>query len=311
VRNRLDLANWLVDPANPLLARVTVNRIWQEYFGHGLVETENDFGTQGSPPSHPELLDWLATEFVRSGWSQKAIHRLIVNSAAYRQSSKVRPELGERDPRNVLLARQSRLRLDSEVVRDVALSASGLLNSKVGGPSVFPPQPANAMTASQVKKSWTASTGEDRYRRGMYTFFWRVTPHPELVVFDAPSGMTTCTRRGRSNTPLQALTLMNDLSFHEFAQAFGLRLVREVRQAGDARLTHAFRLAVSRAPSQKELARLREFTAAESDRLQSNPEEAKLLLPKELPAGVDSHELALWTSVARVLFNTDEFITRE
>ena len=309
--NRLDLANWIVDPANPLLARVTVNRIWQEYFGRGLVETENDFGTQGSPPSHPELLDWLATEFVRSGWSQKAIHRLIVNSAVYRQSSAARPDLAEKDPRNVLLARQTRLRLDAEIVRDTALAASGLLVPVIGGPSVFPPQPATAMQASQVKKTWTASTGPDRYRRGMYTFFWRVTPHPELVVFDAPGSMTTCTRRGRSNTPLQALTLMNDTAFHEFAQAFGSRLVREGPSDPARRITRAFQLAVARQPQPRELQRLREFIATESDYLRSNPEDAVKLLPASVPVDADAHELAVWTSLARVLFNTDEFITRE
>lgn len=308
--NRLDLAKWLVHPDNPLLARVTANRIWQEYFGRGLVETENDFGTQGSAPSHPELLDWLATEFIRSGWSQKAIHRLIVTSAVYRQSSRNRLELAEKDPRNVLLARQTRIRLDAEIVRDVALSASGLLVPTIGGPSVFPPQPANAMQASQVKKTWTASTGPDRYRRGMYTFFWRVTPNPELVVFDAPGAMTACTRRDRSNTPLQALTLLNDTAFHEFAQAFGLRLLREEPDRLK-RLTRAFQLAVARPPQPAELQLLREFIAAESDFLRSKPDEASMLVPKSAEDKVDPQELALWTSVARVLFNTDEFITRE
>ena len=309
--NRLDLAKWIVDPANPLMARVIVNRIWQEYFGRGIVETENDFGTQASPPSHPELLDWLATEFIRSGWSQKAIHRVILNSAVYRQSSANRPDLAEKDPRNVLLARQNRLRLDAEIVRDVALAASGMLTPTVGGPSVFPPQPAAAMQASQVKKTWTPSTGPDRYRRGMYTFFWRVTPNPELVVFDAPNSMTTCTRRGRSNTPLQALTLLNDAAFHEFAQGFGLRLLREEPTDAARRLARAFQLAVARQPGAAEVERLKQFLATESDFLRSKPEEAALLLPKEVPAHVDRHELALWTSLGRVLFNTDEFITRE
>ena len=308
---RLELAKWLVDPANPLLARVIVNRIWQEYFGRGLVETENDFGTQGSAPTHPELLDWLATEFVRSGWSQKAIHRVIVNSAVYRQSSKSRPDLTEIDPGNRLLARQTRLRLDAEIVRDVALSSSGLLVPKIGGPSVFPPQPASAMQASQVKKSWTPSTGEDRYRRGMYTFFWRVTPHPELVVFDAPSASTTCTRRTRSNTPLQALTLLNDAAFHEFAQAFGLRLLREEPDDPNRRLARAFQLAVARAPDSAEITRLREFVANEIDHLRTKPKEARAMLPKDTPTSAGTEELAAYISLARVLFNTDEFITRE
>ena len=184
--NRLDLARWLTDRKNPLLARVTVNRIWQEYFGLGIVETENDFGTQGSPPTHPELLDWLAVEFMDRAWSRKAVHRLILNSAVYRQSSKTRPDLEETDPRNRLLARQNRLRLDSEIVRDVGLSVSGLFEPTIGGPGVYPPQPEKAMLGSQVEKTWTPSGGKDRYRRGMYTFFWRVTPHPALMVFDRP-----------------------------------------------------------------------------------------------------------------------------
>jgi len=307
--NRLDFARWLTAKENPLLARVAVNRIWQEYFGRGIVETENDFGTQGTPPTHPELLDWLAAEFVESGWSRKHIHRLILNSAVYRQTSEVRDELMEADPRNLLLARQTRLRLDSEIVRDVSLAASGLLSRKVGGPSVFPPQPAAAMSASQIKKMWKASTGEDRYRRGMYTFFWRVTPHPALIVFDAPSGMTTCTRRNRSNTPLQALTLMNDAAFHEMAQAFAVRLLREAPAAG--RLEHAFRVALARAPRAKEAERLQSLLATERDELATHQEEAGKLLGSGTPKDLDRVELAAWTSMARVILNMDEFITRE
>ncbi|MFN3326610.1 MAG: DUF1553 domain-containing protein [Bryobacteraceae bacterium] len=309
--NRLDLARWLVDPANPLLARVTVNRIWQEYFGRGLVETENDFGTQGTPPTHPELLDWLAAEFIRSGWSQKHIHRLIATSSTYRQSSRSRSDLEERDPRNLLLARQSRLRLDAEIVRDVALGASGMLVPKVGGPSVFPPQPAAAMSASQVKKTWTASTGEDRYRRGMYTYFWRVTPNPALIVFDAPGATFACTRRTRSNTPLQALTLLNELSFHEFYQGFAARVLREAGPAFEDRLGRAFRLALSREPRPKELKRLRALYAAERDALLTHPPEAESLAGAASPAGANRTEMAAWVAIARVLMNTDEFMTRE
>ncbi len=307
--NRLDFAKWLTAPTNPLLARVTVNRIWQEYFGRGLVETENDFGTQGTPPTHPELLNWLAAEFVESGWSRKHIHKLILNSAVYRQASEVRDELMEADPRNLLLARQTRLRLDSEIVRDVSLAASGLLARKVGGPSVYPPQPAAAMSASQIRKVWKPSAGEDRYRRGMYTFFWRVTPHPALIVFDAPGGMITCTRRTRSNTPLQALTLMNDTAFHEMAQAFALRLVREA--PAQQRFEHAFRIALSRQPRAKEMERLQSLLAAERDDLATHPDEASKLLPAKVPEGVDRVDLAAWTSMARVILNMDEFITRE
>jgi hypothetical protein len=306
--NRLDLARWIADEKNPLQARVTVNRIWQEYFGRGLVETENDFGTQGTPPTHPELLDWLAVRFVESGWSQKAIHRLIVTSAAYRQSSQVRPDLAERDPRNLLLARQSRLRLDAEIVRDVALGASGLLVPTVGGPSVYPPQPAAAMSASQVKKTWKASEGPDRYRRGMYTFFWRVTPNPMLVVFDAPGAVAACTRRTRSNTPLQALTTLNETQFHEFAQAMAGRVLQEAGPTLDARLRYAFTLTTSRQPSPRELDRLRSLAAAERDALQTTPQDAARLAGGEVK---DALERALIVSVARVLMNTDEFLTRE
>ncbi len=308
---RLDLARWIVDPANPLLARVTVNRIWQDYFGRGLVETENDFGTQGSPPTHPELLDWLAVEFVKSGWSQKAIHRLITTSAVYRQSSKVRDDLKESDPGNLLLARQARLRLDAEIVRDAALTASGLLTPKIGGPSVYPPQPEAAMQASQVQKTWKASTGPDRYRRGMYTFFWRVTPNPALVVFDAPNTMTTCTRRTRSNTPLQALALLNEVAFHEFARRFAARLVSEAPRGGEARIRRAYELSLSRPPSPAEMRRLRELLASEIDALRTHPEEAGKLIGTNTPEGSDPVELAAWTALSRVLFNTDEFITRE
>lgn len=277
LENRLDLARWIVHPDNPLLARVIVNRVWQQYFGRGLVETENDFGVQASPPTHPELLDWLATEFMRT-WSLKHIHRLIVSSATYRQSSKVRPELATVDANNKLLARQNRLRLDAEVVRDVCLAASGLLNPRIGGPSVFPPQPAGVMALGQLKREWKPSTGADRYRRGMYTFFWRATPHPGLMVFDSADGFSTCTRRVRSNTPLQALTLLNDEAFYEFANALAKRVGRE---EGD-QIDYAFRLCVSRKPSRDERERL-----------------------DELLKDTD------WATVARVLLNLDETITRE
>ena len=303
--NRLDLARWLVDRENPLTARVAVNRIWQEYFGLGIVETENDFGTQGSAPTHPELLDWLAVEFMERGWSRKAIHRLILNSAAYRQASRARPELEERDPRNRLLARQNRLRLDAEIVRDVGLSVSGLLTPTIGGPGAYPPQPESAMLASQLKKTWEPSEDEGRYRRGMYTFFWRVTPHPALMVFDRPDSNIACTRRTRSNTPLQALTLLNDAAFHEFYQAFARRLIEVPR---DERIGRAFEFAVSRRPEAREAAVIERLLANERDALQTNPRDARLLAAD---GAEDPIELAAWTSVARTLMNTDEFIVRE
>src|SRR5439155_6913529 len=214
-RNRLDLAKWLVHPENPLTPRVQMNRIWMHYFGRGLVETEEDFGTQGSPPSHPELLDWLAAEFQRQGWSLKEMHRLIVTSNTYRQASKFRADLKDKDPRNLLLARQERVRFDAEIVRDAALTASGLLDRTIGGPSVKPPQPEGVYAFTQTAKRWTADTGPSRYRRGMYTLYFRSAPHPLFTTFDAPDFQTVCTRRGRSYTPLQALTVANDEAFLE------------------------------------------------------------------------------------------------
>jgi len=306
--NRLGFARWLVSRENPLLARVTVNRIWQQYFGKGLVETENDFGTQGSAPSHLELLDWLATEFMAEGWSLKALHRLIATSATYRQSSRLRPELNAIDPNNRLLARQSRLRLDGEVVRDVGLAASGLLTPKLGGPPVFPPQPEGVMSLGQLKRDWNVSTGGDRYRRGLYTFFFRATPHPALVVFDAPDSFSTCTRRIRSNTPLQALTLLNDGAYYEFARALAERTLRECGKNDSERLEYAFRLCVARAPTSKEAERLNQVLGAELNELREHPDEIK---SQKVPDGLDAAQFAAWTTVSRVMLNLDETITRE
>lgn len=288
VPSRLDLAQWLVDRGHPLTARVTVNRVWQQYFGRGLVATENDFGTQGTPPTHPELLDWLATTFMDSGWRVKALHRLIVTSATYRQSSHARPDLKDKDPTNLLLARQNRLRLDAEIVRDVALVASGALEPKVGGPSVFPPQPDGVMTLGQSRREWKASEGPDRFRRGLYTFYWRATPHPALAVFDAPDAFSACTRRLRSNTPLQALTLLNDAAFVELAERLAERVLREAPP--DYRLEQAFRLCLARPPQPAERERLGRLLAEESR---------------------DHGETAAWGTLARVLLNLDETITRE
>jgi mono/diheme cytochrome c family protein len=309
--NRLDLARWLADPQNPLTPRVAVNRFWQRYFGTGLVETENDFGTQGTPPTHPELLDWLAAEFVARGWSMKAMHRLIVTSATYRQSSRSRPELATLDPRNRLLARQARLRLEAEAVRDVALASSGLLSHKIGGPSVYPPQPEGVFRFTQIPRDWKVSAGPDRYRRGLYTHFWRSAPHPALTVFDAPESTTACTRRNRSNTPLQALTLLNDQAFFEFAQGLAARVLKESAGGDEDRLRYAFRLCLARSPSAGELKRLGEFLSHQRAEFASAPEEARRLVPAEMPPQTDVPQLAAWTMVARVLLNLDEFITRE
>ena len=316
---RLDLAKWIVDPENPLTARVIVNRIWQHYFGKGIVETENDFGTQGIPPWHPELLDWLACELMQptprfsevdaKPWSLKHIHRLIVSSATYRQSSKVRTDLANVDANNKLLARQNRLRLDAEIVRDIGLTASGLLNDRIGGPSVFPPQPAGVMSLGQLKRDWKPSTGADRYRRGMYTFFWRATPHPALAVFDEPDAFSTCTRRIRSNTPLQSLTLLNDEAFVEFSQALAQRLVEESAKTDEQRINRAFRVCLSRSPSADERQRLLDLLNAELSALKKSPDEAKSLVPAD--SSDDPVQLAAWTTVSRVLLNLDETVTRE
>jgi len=287
---RLDFARWLVQKNNPLTARVTMNRVWQKYFGRGIVDTENDFGVMGDKPTHLELLDWLALEFMDRGWSQKAMHKTIVMSATYRQSSKGRSDVKAVDPENKLLARQSRLRLDAEVVRDTALVASGLFSGKVGGPSVYPPLPAGANSVTQVKREWKTSTGSDRYRRGVYTYFQRSAPHPGLVLFDAPDATVTCTRRIRSNSPLQALTLLNDEAYFEFAQALAGQLLKAASDDA-ARMKHGYLMALNRPPSSGEEGRMLKLLAAQKD--------------------AKKDELAAWTSISRVLLNLDEFMTRE
>ena len=308
VYNRVDLARWLVSEKNPLTPRVTMNRIWQRYFGRGIVETENDFGTQGTLPTHPGLLDWLSAEFIEQRWSLKAMHRLILTSAAYRQSSAHRTETTAKDPRNDLLARQNRLRVESEIVRDLALSASGMLTPAIGGPSVFPSQPPDVM----IRRTWTESSGSARYRRGMYTHFWRTSPHPGLMVFDSPDALTMTTKRNRSNTPLQALTLLNDAGFQEFAQGLAQRVLDELPDASNSeRAEHAFRLCLSRPPQEQEKERLERLLALQLDDFRTHPDEAKEALPLELHNGADVPETAAWTMVSGVLLNLDEFITRE
>ncbi|MFN0088262.1 MAG: DUF1553 domain-containing protein, partial [Blastocatellia bacterium] len=313
---RLDLAKWLVDPANPLTARVTMNRLWMRYFGRGIVETEEDFGTQGSRPTHPELLDWLAGEFMRRGWSQKAMHRLIVTSAAYRQSSDARKDLNEIDPRNLLLARQERLRVEAEIVRDAALSASGLLDPRIGGPGVRPPQPEGVYAFTQVKKNWKPAEGGDRFRRALYTVFYRSAPYPLFTTFDSPDFQTVCTRRPRSDTPLQSLTLANDPAFLELAQGLAARLVRDVpgsfSAALDARLRRAFVLCYSRPPSTAELTALRGYVNRQLLGFATEPAATAALASAELTkTGLTTAQAAALVSAARVLFNTDNFITRE
>ena len=288
--DRLDLARWLVSPEQPLTARVYVNRAWQQFFGRGLVETENDFGMQGALPSHPDLLDWLARDFVAQKWSVKQLHRRIVTSATYRQASTTTPELLKRDPDNRLLARQSRLRVEAEIIRDIALCASGTLSPKQGGPGVYPPLPQEVFSFTQNKKAWPTSTGEARYRRGIYTFLWRSLLPPLSTTFDGADAVVSCTRRNRSNTPLQALHLANDEAFLELAEAFAQRIVAEVPESDiDRRIDYAFRVAVGREPEPAEVERLHTYFVKEQAK------DAK----------------TAWKMLARVLINLDEFITRE
>lgn len=306
--NRLALARWLVSPDNPLTARVTVNRLWQEMFGRGLVRTSEDFGTQGERPSHPELLDWLAVEFAGNGWSVKHLLRTIVLSATYRQSSDVSREMSAKDPENTWLARQSRVRLTAEQVRDAALAASGLLDTRIGGPSVRPPQPAGLDAlgyGGNVK--WRESEGPDRYRRGLYIFFQRTVPYPQLMNFDAPDSTVTCSRRRRSNTPLQALNLLNDPVFVEAAQALAVRLL-EV-PAPD-RLERAFLLTVGRKPAPRERERLQKFLDEQASGAAKRETSAAAFVPF-VPESHNFAETYMWTGVSRVLLNLDEFITRE
>ena len=244
---------------NPLTSRVTVNRMWQRYFGLGLVETENDFGSQGTLPSHPQLLDWLASELIHRDWDLKQMHRLIVTSATYRQSSAARPDLSEIDPDNRLLARQNRLRLEAELIRDAALTASGLLTSKIGGVSVFPPQPEGFGQFTQVNREWKTAEGPNRYRRGMYTFFRRSAAYPNLAMFDAPNTQATNTRRNRSNTPLQALTLLNDQTQTEFSRALAKAILDQGGVTRSDRIRYVFERCLTRLPEPREVDRLRSF----------------------------------------------------
>jgi hypothetical protein len=316
---RLTFARWLVDRKSPTAARAFVNRVWQAYFGTGLVATSEDLGSQAEAPTHPELLDWLAVEFMDNGWSLKKLHRLIVTSAAYRQSSHVTPELLARDPQNRFLARGARFRVEGEIVRDIALATSGLLNPEIGGPSVCPPAPDFLFQppASYGPKVWPTATGKERYRRALYTFTYRSMPYPGLQTFDAPNGDFSCTRRPRSNTPLQALTTLNEPLFMECARALGLRTVEEGGKTDAERLTFAFRRCVSRSPSAAETAALLGLLQRQTQKFGQDgakPWEFAANDPKQppkLPEGVTPAQLAAWTAVARVLLNLDETITKE
>lgn len=309
--DRLDLAQWLFAPENPLTARVSVNHIWKNLFGRGLVATVEDFGKQGEKPSHPELLDWLASEFPRLGWSRKALIKTIVTSATYKQASVNRPELQERDPNNLLLARQNRLRLEAETVRDAYLAASGLLNPKIGGPSIRPPLPADIAAlgyANSVK--WTESKGDEKNRRGLYIFFQRTVPYPMLMTFDAPDSNSTCARRERSNTPLQALTLLNDPVFFECAQQLGARMAEVPTADAAERIRHGFERALARPPSAEELSRLLKLYEAQLKLAQANADGAAKIAGAAKPAP-EVAEKATLVALGRVILNLDEFFTRD
>ncbi len=289
-------AEWLVSPDNPLTARVEVNRIWQELFGRGLVSTPDNFGTQGDPPSHPGLLDWLASEFVDHGWSRKAMVRGIVMSATYRQSSDARPDAEESDPGNAWLVRQNRLRLPAELIRDNALAASGLLHRRVGGKSVFPPQPSGVAELSYSKKDWVEDEGADRHRRGLYVFLRRTSPYPMLVNFDAPDTLTSVSRRERSNTPLQALNLLNDPAFQEASTALADLAMQDSGAEFGARFSRLALRCLGREPVDQETQAAERFHAAQMERFGVR--------------GGDAERQA-WREVGRALLSLDEFVTRE
>jgi hypothetical protein len=311
---RLDLARWMVAPENPLSARVFVNRLWKLSFGEGLVRTLEDFGLQGEWPSHPALLDWLAVEFQESGWNVKQIHRLLVTSRAYQQSSLSREDLRELDPENRLLARQARYRLEAEFLRDNALSVSGLLTRRIGGPSVKPYQPAGYWANLNFpRREWESDSGESLYRRGLYTYWCRSFLHPGMLAFDAPSREECVAERPRSNTPLQALVLLNDPTFVEAATALAVRLVRDVPESPEAKVQQAFRWTLGRAPREMESQMLVELLEAHQQQFSEDKRAAEELLGTgqfPVPAEMDRAALAAWTSVARVILNLHESVTR-
>jgi mono/diheme cytochrome c family protein len=312
--NRLGVAKWLVDPDNPLTARVAVNRYWSALFGTGLVETEEDFGTQGEMPSHPELLDWLATEYVRLGWDTKALLKLLVTSATYRQSPKVTPEKLAKDPRNRLLSRGPRFRLEAEMVRDQALTLSGLLSRKMRGPSVYPPQPPGLWQAAfNGERTWATSQGEDRHRRGLYTFWRRTVPYPSLATFDATSRETCTVRRIRTNTPLQAFVTLNDPVYVECAQALARRIVKEGGPTTEERARFGLQLCLCRPPRTEQVQQVMELFQTEREHYRKDMKAALALATEPLgplPASMDAAELAAWTVVANVLLNMDAVLMK-
>jgi hypothetical protein len=312
--NRLTLARWLINPENPLTSRVAANRLWEELFGIGIVETSEDFGTQGEPPSHPELLDWLATEYIRCGWDSKRMLKLMVTSATYRQSSAVSEQLAQHDPYNRLLARGPRVRLPAEEIRDQALAASGLLSRKMFGPPCQPPKPNFGLSAAfGATTDWKADTGEERYRRGLYVRIRRNAPYPSMTTFDAPERTTCTVRRMRTNTPLQALVTLNDPCFVEAAQALARRIVKEGGSNVESRVTFAFRACLTRPPTLAEAARLAQLYQAAYDKYQADPKDAEEMATQPLgpaPRDANVRELAAWTVVSNVVLNLDEALAK-
>ena len=311
--DRLDLARWLVDPRHPLTSRVSVNHVWSHLFGRGIVPTVNDFGVRGELPTHPELLDWLAWQFSHDmQWSRKRLIKTILMSATYRQASHHREELTRVDPTNRLFARQNRLRVPAEVIRDLHLGVSGLLSQKVGGPSVFPPLPPGVAELSYANNfKWATSGGEDAYRRGMYTFFKRTSPHPTLISFDCPDSNTTLLQRESSNTPLQALVTLNNSVFTEAAQALARRVFMESSGDDRQRLTYALRLCIARKPQDTELDRFEQLLVAARLYYQSHPDDARLLASHHRWDEVTTEENAAWIATLRMVMNLDEFIVRD
>jgi hypothetical protein len=314
-RNRLGLARWLVSPDNPLTARVMVNRLWQRYFGVGLVKSPDNFGVQAEPPSHPELLDWLATELVQSGWNLEHIQRLIISSHTYQQQAEAPTELYERDPENRLLARGPRHRLPAEAVRDNTLAISGLLVPKIGGPSVMPYQPDKLWEelAGGAFEVYTQGHGDDLYRRSLYVYRKRTVPHPAMSTFDAPSWEFCQVKRSATNTPLQALALLNDVTYVEAARKFAERMLTEGGGSADSRLTFAFRLATGRSPTPAELSTLRSSLEKHTSRFRQSPGAAEQLVSHgESPRdkSLDVVELAAHTAVASMLLNMDETVSK-
>jgi hypothetical protein len=316
--DRLALASWLVDRRNPLVARVTVNRWWAEIFGHGIVATTEDFGMKGQQPTHPELLDWLAVEFMapangHPGWSMKKVLRLIVTSATYRQASKVMPDLLVLDDQNQFYARGPRVRMDAEMIRDNALAIAGLLSRKQFGPPIRPYQPDGLwVKVGGARVDYEVSPGEDRYRRGIYVVLKRGAPYPSFVNFDASARLACVAKRSRSNTPLQALTLLNDPVYVEAAKALAVRAVQDRPSAAvDDRIGHMFRLCVSREPSEFERQALRRLYEKQLREAQTHRQAVQVLLRgMTIPTSTSREELAAWYAVATAVLNLDETITK-